>query len=308
MPVVGMDREGFPLLTVDARLVPDTELYDCLLTADDLPRSEDQESGESTGRKVVVIRRPPKEGFPEPGQQLLRRSVRTSQLQLLQHSLSHRMLHLHLNFPSYSYRAYQELPSFPLDISHDFDLSEFSSQSSGSQYEIELERMAIRKPFRVPALHCERKPHKKEEVTISICREFCRGEMVYDDTAVEWEELRKTCRFWTPLQTILGDLTKFIPCCLLWLLRFVLTLLNVCVPAVGIQIVYYHHLYVHMKIHQVGIERGLDPVFTGPVYQGPMIYSVRHFSCPYCRYKRESKILLKYFQSLSQERRDMAVR
>lgn len=308
MPVVEMDREGFPLLTMDSRLVADGELCDGLLPAGDLPRSQDQESGESTGRRVVVVRRPATHGPPQPRQQAHRRTGSTSQAGILQHSISHRMLHLHLNFLSKSYKIHQELSRLSLHISHDFDSSQPSLGSPGPRYELELEQVAARKPFRVPVAHTESKPNKKGEVTISIWKEFCRGELVYDDTAVEWEKLKRNCRYWTPLQTILGDVAKFIPCCVFWLLQFLLTFMNVCVPAVGIQIVYFHHLYVHMKIHQVGNERGLDPVFTGAVYQGPMIYSVRHFSCPYCRYKRQSKVLLRYFQSLSQEMRDMAVR
>ncbi|XP_069189979.1 uncharacterized protein [Procambarus clarkii] len=300
-----MDEEGFPLV-LDSRPVAD---YDVGQFPTDLPKNEDQESGEMTGQQVVVVRRPPENSRIQTDVRILHRNAIRTQLEALQYSVSHRALHLHWNFLSSSPALHLETPRIPFHNVNDSRTSELPIQPTGfrREHELHLERTATRKPFRLQSSYSESKPNKKE-VYISIWKEHCRGQLVYDDNAVEWKELKNKCRFWIPFQVVLGDFAIFLPCCLLWLFRLVVVTLKICVPSVGLQMVYYHFLYNHIKIHLIGNERGVEPIFTGAVYQGPMIYSVRYVSCPYCRYKRESKALLKYFDILYQERRDMAVR
>ncbi|XP_042237071.1 uncharacterized protein LOC121876178 isoform X2 [Homarus americanus] len=286
-----IDEEGFPLV-MEARFAPD---YEVGYLAADPARCQDQESGETTGQRVIMFRKPPETRPIQSGNEFLRRRLKRTQLETPQHSISHRTLHLHLNFLRSCPSQRQKQPQVPFHTLHNFQPPEL-------QRDLHLEKMVTRKPFRVPLVSTENKSSRKE-INISIWKEFCRGQLVYDDGAAKLSKYS----FWVPFQVVLGDYAVYVPCCLVWLLRILAVTLKICVPAVGIQVAYYHQLYNHMKIHLAGDERGLDPVFTSIVYQGPLIYSVRYLSCPYCRYTRQSKTVLKYFESLCQERRGMAV-
>lgn len=297
-----MDDEGFPI-------VANVDL--CGFYAGS-PGHQDQESGERTSQQVVVLRRSPDGSRNQSDMRVFSHSLKT-QLDALRYFFTRRELHLHWNFLSSSPNLHLDSPRMPFHDVFDSPSSNLSFPPAGfrREHELHLEKITTKKPFRLPpppsSSFSERKPNKKE-VNISIWKEFCRGQLAFDDGAVEWKELKNKCRFWIPFQVVLGDFAIFLPCCVIWLLRFIVVTLKICLPSVGLQIVYYHILYNHIKIHLIGNERGVDPVFTGAVYQGPIIYSVRYASCPYCRYKRESKVLLKYFDSLCQERREMAVR
>lgn len=172
----------------------------------------------------------------------------------------------------------------------------------------DVSRGVSRVPFRVPQARPEVKPKKRREVIITIWREFCRGPLVYEDASTSFRDLKDQCLLWPHLQTLFGDSAVLVPLCCVWLVRVFLVMLKVFIPWLGLQLTYFHFLYVHLKIHVMGEKKGVHPVFVGPACQGPMIYSIRHLCCPYCRYNKQRNTTLRYFEVLLRERQSMAAR
>lgn len=311
-PLKMMDEEGFPLLQVDDSLSQDLDigfrqewmLQDCPCDYHNLTISRDEESGETTRQKVMVVRRPPEDCTSDTELELQLQALVSSQ------DLSPQALQsVYLNCMLPAYTLHQGCVHSALFDDHHALFSELSQHSPKARSDDD-KMLTKKQPFRIPFTHSDT-VSKKKVVRISIWQEFCRGYRVYDDTGMDWKELRKNCNLLAPLQFVFGDYLDLsvLPCTVLWLLRLLFIFLKCCyTPCVGLNIVYYHLLYNHVKIHQTGYERGIEPVFTGAVYQGPLIYSIRAISCPYCRQKRESKISMRYFESLRQERRSSAVR
>lgn len=283
-----MDEEGFPLLQPGASLQPVVER----------PDSVDQESGEATGRSVVVLRRP----------RLDAKHSREEMLRFRPHLLNPSE-HLQPS-PRVSQRltVHQKLarvPSLGADENAAFPWPLYRPHG---ELRTESFRAVSRVPFRVPQVHPEVKQQKRNEVTISIWREFCRGPLVYEDANVTFKELKDQCLLWPHLQTLFGDSAVLVPLTCVWLVRVFLIMLKVFVPYVGLHLTYFHFLYVHLKIHMTGEKKGVRPVFIGAASQGPIIYSIRHLSCPYCRHDKQCNTSLRYFETLIRERQGMAAR
>lgn len=295
-----MDEEGFPLPQVHARLIPD-----CMLQhykPENTVTHHDEESGETTRQHVVVVRKP-----PETDDSL---SELELQLQCLidYEVLNSQTLHsVYLNYVLTNtglQTGYSPLPLHKECHSDSLEAAYYPTKVPPDLPNIPVKRQ----PFRIPSTPSPVKVNRRE-VYVSIRQEFCRGDLVYDDTPMDWKELRKKCNILTPLRNLLGHYFDLLPPTLIWILQVIAVILKCCyVPRLGLNIVYYHFLYNHVKIHLTGEARGIEPVFTGAVYQGPLIYSIRAISCPYCRQKRQSQTLLRYFESLQEERKMTAVR
>lgn len=296
-----MDEEGYPL--PGTRLIPvpeDPMQYINHSNNNDIryPNSTDEESGEATARKVIVLRSAPRAGeHPWSELSFLQFNFGFPHVQRLQRSLNKKTLYLdRYSLSTTDFTAYQSNSRVP---PYHIVSPELSPSEEGGE---------TRAPFRVPlSFPTTKASRNNNEVTISIWREFCRGPLVYEDTMLEWQQLKKKCILWPHLQAIFGDFAQFVPYCVVWMLRVLLCGLKICIPWVGLQLVYFHFLYIHMKIHVTGEKRGLEPVFVGQASQGPMIYSIRHLTCPYCRQKRQKFDSLWYLEKLRQEQRDWAV-
>lgn len=280
-----MDDEGFPLLQPGARLQPVVER----------PDSVDQESGEATGRKVVVLRKLQR-NTPHPGM-------------LFPSHLLHPSFRLHPS-PRLSQRLtfHHESSRVPPLWSEENSVFARSLNRPHNDLGTEASGAMSKVPFRVPQVNPEVKPQKINEITITIWREFCRGPLVYEDANASFKELKDQCLLWPHLQSVFGDSAVLVPFCLVWLVRVLLVMLKVFIPWLGLQLTYFHFLYVHLKIHTAGEKKGVRPVFVGAACQGPMIYSIRHLCCPYCRYNKQCNAALRYFEILLRERQGMAAR
>ncbi|XP_050727295.1 uncharacterized protein LOC127004055 [Eriocheir sinensis] len=280
-----MDDEGFPLLQPGARLQPVVER----------PDTVDQESGEATGRKVVVLRNP-RLNATHSGLRFRRHALYPSSLFQPSPRLSQRLT-FHQEFGRVPPLWSEENAIFarPLYRLH----SDQKTESGGAVSKV---------PFRVPQVRPEVTPQKINEVTITIWREFCRGPLVYEDVSTSFRDLKDQCLLWPHLQALFGDSAVLVPLCVVWLVRTLLVMLKVFIPWLGLQLTYFHFLYVHLKIHVTGEKKGVRPVFIGEACQGPMIYSIRHLCCPYCRYTKQCNIALRYFEILLRERQGMAAR
>lgn len=335
-----MDEEGYPLPRMGAQLIPRLEedpliykiynhnTHNCnnhsnnlfsyrnynthnyIISCDNAPfgrcvSSVDEESGEATGREVVVLRTAPRNdnNDPSPELPLLHYTHALLHSHFLQQSLSQKTLNLERNPLTKKYECFTSHPNDTTAPSHrisNFNVHDLS-QSEGRE---------MKTRFRVPTSCPEDKQpyHRTNEVVISIRREFCRGPLVYDDSELGWEvEGGERCQ-WPHLQSLFGDYAKLLPFFMVRILRVVLLLLKIITPWFGLQLIYFQLFYVHMEIHLKGKKRGLEPVFVGSASQGPMIYSIRHFSCPYCKQDREMRYSLRYMERLREEKQNWDVR
>lgn len=283
-----MDEEGYPILPPGAMFQPTEDRVDVV----------DQESGEATSRKVVVLRN------TQPNTRHLWEEYSFVRSHLLHGSSNRHIQTQRIPRTSRSFTLYHELPRVPPLWSGDTTCTE----CLGRPYnKVETDSKTVsRVPFRVPQIRPEVKPKDKKEVTISIWREFCRGPLVYEDVNASWDDVKDSCLLWPHLQTLFGNSAVIVPLSCVWLVRALMVMLKVFVPWVGLQLAYFHLLYVHLKIHITGEKKGVHPVFIGGPSQGPMIYSIRHLWCPYCRYNRQCKLSLRYFEILLRERQSMA--
>lgn len=338
-----MDEEGYPLPRLGAQLIPRLEedplvykiynnhncnthnnfysyanynTHNYIISCDNHNNSPfsgcvssvDEESGEATGREVVVLRtKAPRNDIndpsPEHNMPLLHYTHALLHSHFLQQqSLSQKTLNLERNPLTKKYECFT---SYPNDTSSSHRISNFNvhglSPSEGRE---------IKTRFRVPTSFPEDKQpcHRTNEVVISIRREFCRGPLVYDDSELGWEVVGGERCQWPHLQSIFGDYAKLLPFFMVRILRLVLLFLKIITPWLGLQLIYFQLFYIHMDIHLKGKKRGLEPVFVGSASQGPMIYSIRHFSCPYCKQDREMRYSLRYMERLRQERQNWDVR
>ncbi|KAG0717954.1 hypothetical protein GWK47_053417 [Chionoecetes opilio] len=286
-----MDGEGYPLPRPGAMLEPAEERADVV----------DQESGEATGRKVVVLRKiQPNTSPPRPHYSFASHMLHDDPCHYPQTQPS----------PNTSRRVtlHHELPSMLPLCKEETACPDYLYGLHDKQETDSIKTMA-RVPFRVPQAgpKVRRSPSEKT-VTISIWREFCRGPLVYEDADASWEDVKDTCLLWPHLQSLFGDNRYVVPLSCVWLVRALLLMLKVFVPWLGLQLAYFHLLHVHIKIHLTGEKRGVQPVFIGAACQGPIIYSIRHLWCPYCRHNKQCKNTLRYFDSLLRERQSMSAR
>ncbi|MPC39184.1 uncharacterized protein LOC123516167 [Portunus trituberculatus] len=285
-----MDDEGFPLLSPGAMLQPSEDRADSI----------DQESGEATGRRVVVLRKTQPNTRPSWAEYSFARS------RLLHGSLHRRREAQRIPSIPRSITLHHELPRVPPLWTQELPCPDCLCVPPRINPEgADLRKAVSKVPFRVPQAHPKAKP-KEKEVTISIWREFCRGPLVYEDANSSWNDVKDTCLLWPHLQALFGSNDLMVPLFCVCLVRLVLLMLKVFVPWIGLQLSYFHLLYVHIKIHMTGEKRGVQPVFVGPASQGPIIYSIRHLWCPYCRYNKQCKIYSSYFDKLLRERQSMA--
>ena len=284
-----MDDEGYPLLRPEAMIEPIEDHADFV----------DQESGEATGRRVIVLRKIQPNTRPSWAEYSFVRS---------------RILHGTSNYnpgtqPTLStcrsFTSHLELPRVPPLWSGDISCPD-SLYESHTNPQTDSRKNVPKVPFRVPQIRPKTNKPKRKEVTISIWREFCRGPLVFSDANASWNDVKDTCLLWPHLQTLFGDNSLFVPLYCVFIVRILLLMLKVFVPWVGLQLSYFHLLHVHLKIHMTGEKKGVHPVFIGAASQGPIIYSIRHLWCPYCRYNKQCKVTLRYFETLLRERQSMS--
>ncbi|XP_047495078.1 uncharacterized protein LOC125043148 [Penaeus chinensis] len=324
-----MDEEGYPLASLEQRL--ESEASRGLL-------SRCHESGEAAYCQIQVIRRPPagsevsspsvrKGVFERPSDGLAlcaapRFSYSRRKRFRIDHALSshveelhsrtlyqaairRRALHVKVNSLSLDPQLHQDMsrvlhiPANQGCLCNDPACPTVSSPPG----DVICRNRPSENPRVMPSPTSANKPkEKRREVYISIWKELFLGEAIFDAQEPKIPDPRYRCLFKS------SKWAKFVPFFLLKLLHFLFIILRVCLPSVSITGFYYLRVYKHQRIHQVGEERGIEPVFTGKVYHGPIIYGVRMLTCPFCREKSASKISLKYFESTYRERKEAAVR
>lgn len=326
-----MDEEGYPLARLEQRLEGEAPRA--------LP-SRCHESGEEAFCQIHVIRRPPagpdasspsparrRDVFEGPGVGVaLREAPRLSyskrkrfrvdralsggeeDLQtraLLETAISRRALHVEVDALALDPRLHQgvsrvlHVPANQGCLCNDPACPTVSSPPS----DVICRDRPVEDPRGRPSSPSVRKPkEKRREIYISTWKELILGEAIFDAQEPKFKEPRFRCMF------KYSRWAKCMPLFLLRLLHLLFLIVRLFLPSVSITGFYYHRVYRHLRIHQVGEERGIEPVFTGKVYHGPIIYGVRMLTCPFCREKSASKISLKYFESTYRERKEAAVR
>lgn len=310
-----MDEEGFPLLSLDSNITSDhdtTHPDGPPFPHDDLPVRQDHESGEATAQQVVVFRRPPqvdrREVFPPRDGSLHTHYIRRSQRdcrQVLDESIQHRTFQIQMNFlclcPAKDrklrlpIRKFSECSgSLPLPLDSPGDVRTRQDKSKGR--------------FRIPPRSSQTSRYKKENaMIISVWKELFLGASVFDYGSLEWKEIIRRFPYPYWLRRPLDTLSRHLPLCFLRLIHLLIIVLRLILRDICIMGLYSTRLYTHLKIHQIGQERGIQPVFTGKVYHGPITYGVR-LQCTYCRQQQQARASLRYFQSLRDERQNAPAR
>ncbi|XP_042858728.1 uncharacterized protein LOC122244817 [Penaeus japonicus] len=319
-----MDEEGFPIASQELRL-DDDDSHDL--------SSRCHESGEAAYCQIQVIRRPPAVlGTPSPppvtrmhalerpgcglalyeGPRLSysrRKRFRidralASHVEEEQTAIHRRALQMEMNL-SLDPQLHQEvsrvlhIPANQGCLCNDPACPAVRPPSG----DVVWENRTLQNSLGMPSSPSAGKPkEKRRAIEISIWKELFLGESIFDVQEQNLAEGRYRCL------VNLSKKAKFMPLFLLKLLHLFVIIMRVCLPSLSVTGFYYHRVYRHLRIHQVGEERGIEPVFTGKVYHGPIIYGVRMLTCPFCREKSASKISLKYFESTFQERKEAAVR
>ena len=73
-----------------------------------------------------------------------------------------------------------------------------------------------------------------------------------------------------------------------------------------IDLIFYHALVIHNRIHNRADSLGLKLKFIGNALEGPFIYMIRQFSCQHCNQERTARRFMKHFQESNKGRRKMA--
>ncbi|KAG7160572.1 uncharacterized protein LOC121876178 isoform X1 [Homarus americanus] len=313
-----MDEEGFPLPEVDARHIPDCDapqLDGRLSLHYDLPWRRDGESGEVTGQQIVLVRRSPPVSrldvhLPRDNMQHMRLHHRyqTNSHQVIQDSISRESLQVHRNFLTLCSMTNHELTRPVVTTSHgcaylnSIPLAPRVPGGTASQ------RVKKKRHFRIHNEFTETTKSQKEGVvSVSILKELIFGTSVFDCHDIDPKELFGRVKTPFCIQKLLNIVNPYLPAMVIKFIYLLRVIIHLIVPHISIIVCYYCRLFTHQRIHQVGEDRGIQFVFTGSVYQGPIIYSVRA-QCHYCRQQEQSRISLRYLQRLGEERKNAAVR
>lgn len=254
---------------------------------------QDQDSGEVTFQRVVILRRAPKlhcpiEDFMNPHLNFM--------------FLTRRMPSFNCCHPMRLKRKDAAHPSFMrMRIKHQFRIP-FNNSPGSTESQDSNESTESVKP---PKSHHRTQGERK--INVSIWKEYFFGDKIFDVSEMSWKEAfydnphcpmikfrKKVSRYlsWSCIKPIV---------IILVLIKLIMIHLNV--------VMYLVHLnWKHEKIHRKCEEKGIKPVFTGSPYQGPIMWTVRNVTCLYCRDQKQSDVSLRLLKILNEERKSQQVK
>lgn len=253
---------------------------------------QDQDSGEVTCQRVVVLRRPPE--------------VHWTQEEYLRHHLNFMDLNPTLssskcNHPMFFRRKYTApSPLISTSLKSPFRIP--FKVSTGFKEPIEFKESTKSTPSKALP-----KAQKERTIYVSIWKEHYIGDKIFEVPVKNW----KDGFIYSPCCTrgmISKKLSQYLSLSWIKSLTFVLILLKIILIHMNLIIYIYHKNQKHEKIHQKCEEKGVKPVFTGSVYHGPIIWTVRNVTCKFCRDQRASNVSLKLLKTLNIERRNAQLR
>ncbi|CAL4123625.1 unnamed protein product [Meganyctiphanes norvegica] len=297
-PNIEIDQEGFPIIAqpVEERfhLQVYRKLYTsrsrntqenccCAHTYEHLNSSchnryldEDQESGEATSSSLVVLRTP----------------YNNTDTNLKKYFKS--TLYMKNTFS----KMYSNEIIFDQNTKYSWNPDENDKKSSHKkEMKLGLENSII------PKINCQSK--KKAEIYIPIWKELLMGELIFEESETNYPKLRKKYFPKHKFFQVIICMSKFVPFTIARLILTLLFLLFILLSWVSLEVSFYYRLYIHIMMHKLGETQGHKLVFTGKSSNGPVIYLLRHISCPYCKQQQQVRILNKYFTAMMEERRNM---
>ncbi|KAK7075852.1 hypothetical protein SK128_000493 [Halocaridina rubra] len=271
-----MDEEGYPRLIQVEEPAPENP-YNVAQSMSTRYLSEDRESGERTNRQVMTLRRP-----------MRTVTLRRSTIKRQSNSDFHKALELHWRLVTLTHA----FPGF-----HTY-------QRTCAEMNCDASRNTASASFRIPNIRnnsSERRFKQKKEINVSVWKECAYGDRLFDvKTAEVAAHRKKGCL----VVFASRYLENYLPCFFIKLVVFLLVVLRCVLCNINVPIIYLYRSRQHEKIHLKCEEKGIKPVFTGSVCHGPLIWSVRHLTCQYCRAQRQSDISLKLLEIMNKERRN----